>query len=268
MVDVFVATKKKKNPLRSGLKAKASRTDLGDRSFRKGSDLTNLGDQKVSPERRKEVLNELKSKSRRGMGPRYITVAERLYKHRRKGKIMSFQIMPRKVKFETQEAKEKVILLLRRHWITQVRWMIMVVIMMLSPIILKWIPIVEFMPKNYQVMTVMMWYLLALAVFYEKFISWFYHVFIVTDERIIDIDFYHLLYKEISEAKIDNVEDVTYRQGGMLKAMLNYGEVSLQTAAEKREFMIESVPEPNRIVKILNELKLEEEHEKIEGRVR
>lgn len=244
MVDIFVASKSKNLPK----KAKPS--------------------QKISRKRRKELLSGLKKKKNRGLGPRYVRVAERLHKQRRKGNLRAFQVMPGRVRFETQEVRERVILLLRQHWVTQVRWALMVIAMMALPVMLKFIPLISFMPKNYQIMTVLMWYLLTLAVLYEKFISWFYRVFIVTDERVIDIDFYHLLYKEISDAKIDNIEDVTYSQGGMLKTMLNYGDVILQTAAEQRQFLIESVPEPDRVAKILNELKLEEEQEKIEGRVR
>jgi len=139
---------------------------------------------------------------------------------------------------------------------------------MLVPLIFIWVPLLQFLPLNFRFMMIVIWYLLVIAYIFEGFITWFYHVFIVTDERVIDINFYNLVYKEVSSAKIDNIEDVTYRQGGVLKAMLNYGDVVMQTAAEKQEFMIECAPQPNRIVKILNELKLEEEHEKIMGRVR
>ena len=203
-----------------------------------------------------------------GMGPRYRTVAERLSKERKLGRLKSFNIMPGRVRFETQEVREKVILLLRRHWFTQVGWMITAGLMLLVPLGLIWIPLLSFLPSNYQFMAMVMWYLLIIAFIYEKFITWFFHVFIITDERVIDVDFYNLLYKEISEAKLDNIEDVTYRQGGMVRAWLNYGNVAMQTAGEKREFMIEDVAEPNRVVKVLNELKLEEEHEKVMGRVR
>ena len=203
-----------------------------------------------------------------GLGPRYQTVVQRLAKKRRKSFLNSFCILPGKVRFETQEMKEKVVLLLRQHWLTQVGWLVTGLIMLWLPIGLFWIPVIDFMPSNYQFMSLVMWYLLVIAFVYEKFITWFFHVFIITDERIIDINFYNLLYKEVSEAKIDNIEDVTYRQGGVVRAMFDYGDVAMQTAGEKREFMIESVPSPSRVVKILNELKLEEEHEKIMGRVR
>ena len=203
-----------------------------------------------------------------GLGSEYIRVVDRLKAEQRSGRVKVFQVLPKRIKFETQEDKEEVVLLLRRHWVTQVKWIVSAGLGMLVPLIFIWVPLLQFLPLNFRFMMIVIWYLLVIAYIFEGFITWFYHVFIVTDERVIDINFYNLVYKEVSSAKIDNIEDVTYRQGGVLKAMLNYGDVVMQTAAEKQEFMIECAPQPNRIVKILNELKLEEEHEKIMGRVR
>ena len=209
-----------------------------------------------------------KKNTKSGMRKKYVTVAEKLVKQRNGSRLKVFNVLPKRVKFETQEAKEIILLLLRQHWATQVSWMVTASLMLLMPISLIWIPLISFMPSGFQVIAISIWYLLIIAFVYEKFITWFYHVFIITDERVIDVDFYNLLYKEVSEAKIDNIEDVTYRQGGVARAMLNYGDVEIQTAGEKQEFKIENVSEPHKVAKILNELKLEEEHEKIEGRVR
>lgn len=209
-----------------------------------------------------------KDQEKVGLGLRYETVAERLLGERKQGRIKTFHILPGKIRFENQEQREKIILLLRQHWITQIRWIIMGIIGIGVPAIFIWVPILDFLPANYQFMALVLWYLLLIAYIFENFISWFYQVFIITDERIIDINFTNLIYKELSEAKIDNIEDVTYRQGGVLRAAFNFGDVVMQTAGAQREFMIEGVPEPNRVVKIMNELKLEEEHEKMTGRVR
>jgi len=89
----------------------------------------------------------------------------------------------------------------------------------------------------------------------------------VTDERVVDVDFKSLVYKNISEAKIDKIEDVTYRQGGLIQSFFDFGTVAIQTAAEKREFEFELVSQPSRLAKILNRLIVQEEQEKIEGRV-
>ncbi len=177
-------------------------------------------------------------------------------------------VLPKRVHFETQEAKEKIILLLRQHWFTQVGWVLAAAALLFIPILFNVIPIIDFLPANYRFMTVLVWYLLVIAFVYEQFLSWFFDVWLITDERVIDIHFSNLLYKQVSEAKIDNIEDVTYNQGGVIKALFDYGNVSLQTAAEQRLFEIKNVPHPNRVVQVLNELKLEEEQEKLEGRSR
>lgn len=219
----------------------------------------------IAPGEKKVKEEEIK---KYGLGVRYETVAERLLKERKMGRIKTFHILPGRIRFENQETREKIILLLRQHWITQIKWMILGILGILVPIIFVWVPILDFLPANYQFMVLVSWYLLLIAYIYENFISWYYQVFIITDERVIDINFSNLIYKELSEAKIDNIEDVTYRQGGVLRAAFNFGDVVIQTAGREREFMIEGAPEPNRIVKILNELKLEEEHEKMMGKVR
>jgi len=221
---------------------------------------------KKRPAERKKMSGGERKKH--GMGPRYRTVAERLVKERESGKVKAFNILPGRVRFETQEVREKVILLLRQHWMTQVGWIVTAGVMVFLPLGLVWVPLLDFMPGNFQFMAIVIWYLLVIAVVYEKFITWFFHVFIITDERIIDVDFYNLLHKIVSEAKIDNIEDVTYRQGGVVRATFNFGDVEMQTAGEQKEFKIENVPQPNQVVKILNELRLEEEHEKVIGRVR
>lgn len=213
-----------------------------------------------------EIFN---AKDKKGLGNDYKTVAERLGKTSgRRRAFSSFFVLPGKVRFETQEQQEKVILLLRQHWATQIGWLLAALALIFLPLALNWVPLLDFLTAGYQLMALVIWYLLLLAFVYEKFITWVFHVFIITDERIIDINFTNLLHKEVSEAKIDNIEDVTYTQGGVSRAVFDFGDVACQTAAEQRQFVMENVPRPNRVVKILNELKLEEEHEKIMGRVR
>jgi hypothetical protein len=209
------------------------------------------------------------ARDHQGLGTRYETVAERLIKERGRPRPWSaFSIIPGKVRFETQEAREKIILLLRQHWVTQLKWLVTSLVLVFLPLLLNYVPLLDFLTPNYRFIIIIIWYLLIIAFVYEQFISWFFHVFIITDERIIDVNFSNLIYKEISEAKIDNIEDVTYKQGGVLRAVFDFGDVACQTAAEQRQFVMEDVPQPNRVVKILNELKLEEEHEKIIGKVR
>lgn len=178
-----------------------------------------------------------------------------------------YDSFPRAVKFESQESKEQIVLLLRRHFITNIPWIFIAIVLTLVSFLFPYFGILSVLPSRFQFMTYILWYLFVLAYVIENLLSWLYNVYIITDERIVDIDFYSLVYKRISEAKIEKIEDVTYTQGGFIQSLFDFGTVTIQTAAEKREFEMEYVPQPSRLAKVLNQLILQEEQEKIEGRV-
>lgn len=172
------------------------------------------------------------------------------------------------VRFETQEEEEKIVLLLRMHWLTNVPWVILAIILLLAPSVLRFFPLISSLPPRYQLASLILWYLLLTAFVFERFLTWFFNVYIITDERIVDIDFYNLLYKEVSDAKIDKIQDITYKMGGAIRAIFNFGDVFIQTAGTEPNFEFRAVPRPDRIVKILQELRTEEEIEALEGRIR
>lgn len=181
--------------------------------------------------------------------------------------LSSFSPKPLKTGFSTQAIGENVILLLRQHPVTQVWWVFLAVVLAFAPVFFDSISFFVYLPVRFQLAVYFGWYLGMLGFIFESFIKWFYNVYIVTDERIIDIDFYSLTYRNISAAKIDNIEDTTASTSGFLSAMFDYGTVTIQTAAEKREFEFQGVPHPTRVTTLINDLILEEEREKIDGRV-
>jgi hypothetical protein len=178
-----------------------------------------------------------------------------------------FSPFPKEIKFETQESKEKIILFLRRHFITNIPWIIVSFIMLILPILLSPFFNLNFMPARYQIITFILWYLITSAYILENYLSWYFNVYIITDERVIDVDFYSLIYKRISETKIEKIEDVTYSQGGIAQSFFDYGLVNIQTAGEITEFEFDAIPHPSKVAKVLNQLLLQEEQEKIEGRI-
>jgi len=188
--------------------------------------------------------------------------------HHTRNPLAAFSVLPEEVEFETQDPEEKILLLARRHLMTNLKWMLVGVLMLVAPFWLNYFPILAFLPSRFQLVSVVMWYLLTIGFLLENFLSWYFNVYIVTDERIIDVDFYSLIYKRISAAKIDHIEDVTATTGGAARNLFDFGTVSIQTAGEKREFEFEDVPHPARIVKFLNLMIMEEEKEKMEGRIR
>lgn len=215
---------------------------------------------------------EGKPEKKKGKKPAKRALAEKEVKTEKQKRTWSplaaFVAYPPDIRFETQEREERIVLLLRRHWITNLPWIFSVILLIFAPLFFRFLPILEPLPFRYQAITIIGWYLLTLAFVLENFLSWYFNVDVITDERIVDIDFYSLIYKEISHCKIDQIQDVTFKMGGIVRTLFNYGDVLIQTAAEVPVFDFESVPKPALVVQKLNELILEEEQEKLEGRAK
>ncbi len=182
--------------------------------------------------------------------------------------LASFAFWPENVDFESKDNEEEVVLLLRRHPITNLGWVLISIIMILAPSILSMFPLLDFLPNNYRFIAVLGWYLIVTAYVLQNFLSWLFNVQIITDERIVDIDFSNLIYKQVTDANIDKVQDVTYKMGGVVRTLFNYGDVLVQTAGEVPNIDFEAVPNPARVAKILQDLRMEEAQEAVEGRIR
>lgn len=182
--------------------------------------------------------------------------------------LSSFSYLPDKVDFEIRDQEEKTVLLLRKHLVTNVGWILLFLLMFFAPIVLIDFPLLDFLPGNFRFVAILGWYLVTIAYALESFLSWFFNVYIITDERVVDIDFHNLIYKEISDTNIDRIQDVTYKMGGVTRTIFNYGDVFIQTAAEVPSFEFLAVPKPSEVAKVLQDLRVEEEQEKVEGRVR
>ena len=180
----------------------------------------------------------------------------------------SYCYYPDGIKFVGKDTNERIVLFLRRHPITNVPWIIISILLFAAPMVLSEFPLLDFLPDNFKFIAILSWYLIAIAYTFESFLDWFFSVYIITDERIFDVDFVNLIYREISEANLDQIQDVTVTMGGVVRTIFNYGDVFIQTASETARIEFEALPHPDQIAKILRELRVEEEKEKIEGRVR
>lgn len=217
---------------------------------------------KVAPKRAKKPVKRAKKRKEEK------TEVEKVRKIHTINPLAAYVSSPPDIHFENQEAKEEIVLLLRRHWVTNIPWGLIAIFMVILPPFVRTFPFFTFLPFRYQVMTLIIWYLLTIAFVFEQFLIWFFNVNIITDERIVDIDFHSLLYKEVSDCPIDRIQDVTYTMGGVARAVFNFGDVLIQTAAEVTQFEFHAVPKPREIAAVLRDLMIEEEKEKLEGRVR
>ena len=181
-------------------------------------------------------------------------VYESLKKEANPNPLSAFAVCPPKTHFSSQDEMEKVVLLLRQHPVTNVGWILLAVLLVFAPLILDYIPLISFLPANFQFMTLYLYYFMVVVFVIGQFLYWYFNVYIVTDERVIDVDFFGLNYRDVLVSKIDRIQDMNFRQGGLMGTFFNYGNVYIETAGESANFDFAKVPHPSRVVKILGAL--------------
>ncbi len=92
-----------------------------------------------------------------------------------------------------------------------------------------------------------------------NFLHWFYNVGIITNERVVDVDFINVVYREINSARLEKIEDITSRGVGYFGSLFNYGNIFIQTAGAEINIEFQNVPNPSAIANTINNL-LEEPH--------
>lgn len=173
--------------------------------------------------------------------------------------LTSFAVSPDGIRFETQEAEEEVKLFLRQHVITLVSPTLLVITLALAPMVLvplfgRFLPLPFALPAGYVIVGTAFWYVVTFGIALMSFLRWFFNIYIVTDQRVVDIDFIHLLYKEFSEARIDRIQDIGFRSGGIFAAFFDYGDVTIETAGEVPNLEFASVPKPGKVVETISQL--------------
>jgi len=90
--------------------------------------------------------------------------------------------------------------------------------------------------------------------FFFSFIDYYLDVWIITNERIINIEQQGLFSRIISEQRLFRIQDVTSEVTGVLPTVFKYGNVYVQTAAEKGRFSFEQISDPNGVRDIIIKL--------------
>jgi hypothetical protein len=166
----------------------------------------------------------------------------------------AFCLYPDDINFETKKDEEQIILMLRQHPVVNVKWVLITLLLLTGPSLLSAFGLFSLLPTGFPLVISLAWYLVTSAYAIESFLNWYFNVYFITTDGVIDVDFFNLVDKRVSEAEINKIQDVSYSTNGVLGTMLDFGDVQIQTAAEITEFKFEDVPNPEKVAKILDDL--------------
>lgn len=184
---------------------------------------------------------------------------------------MSFSLFPaffdhpQKIAFADQEQDEYIELFLRRHWVTNISWVLTATLGFILPIVLLtqgWV--LEFLvvwkvPNGVLASMIILWYLFVLAYTISRFLHWYFNIYIITNKHLVDVDFDNLLSRHKTEVRLDDVQSVRSRLKGVLGPLFNFGDVSIETAADKLHLDFAEVPKPDFVTERIQDLQEAEE---------
>lgn len=147
---------------------------------------------------------------------------------------------------------EEVRVFLRRHWIDLLRIFTFSLGLLFIPIILGvvlrsagvnlfdnvfWGPLVTLGIASYVIVV----YMLTIT----EITDYWLDVWIVTTERIINTEQHGLFNRVVSEVHLEQVQDITSETKGIFETFLTYGDVYVQTAAERERFRFKNIDNPD-----------------------
>jgi Bacterial PH domain len=71
--------------------------------------------------------------------------------------------------------------------------------------------------------------ILGILVFLPSWISWYFSVFIITNQRFIQITQKRLFHRAVSDIALEQIQSVNYEVAGLQETLLGFGTIKMQT---------------------------------------
>lgn len=162
---------------------------------------------------------------------------------------------------------ERVVLFLRRFWFELAKIALITLVLFGGPIIgigIFWGSIGPILERPFlgPILTLIASaYLLSVWLFaFFEYTDYYLDTWIVTNERIINIEQHGLFKRVASELHLATIQDVTAEVSGLVHTFFDYGDVYIQTAATKTRFVFKNIAHPemvkNTIIRLSDEDKV------------
>ncbi len=160
-----------------------------------------------------------------------------------------------------QKSYEHIVHVLRRHPLTFFPTILLFVVLALMPLGVEFIfantnphLLVENNPKALILLFASFYYLTILIFFYERFTDYYLDMWVITNDRIVNVEQKGLFARTVAEVDLYKIQDVTSDIKGVFPSIFNYGNINLQTAGAELRFNFLDVPRPHKLRKEIIEL--------------
>ena len=160
-----------------------------------------------------------------------------------------------KKEFPNQKPDEKIIFIIRKHWVTLAWPFSKTIFALLIALILPGILDIWFYIFNNAFLTFLFlaWVIFWVNYLIYEYLNWYRDKYIATQFRIVNIDQKSLFHRRVSELELDQIKDIVHEVNGILATTFNFGDVII-SSLESDNIELHSVPNPAQIQNLINQL--------------
>ena len=156
---------------------------------------------------------------------------------------------------------EKVVLFLRRQWFAWAFIVVAAVFMLAVPAVIAaffwdrvdvWLAHPTLGPAI--VVLASMYVLSVWLLSFLEFTDYYLDTWVITTHRVINIEQKGLFNRVASELHLAVVQDVTSDVKGIVRTFFDYGNVLVQTAAERTQFVFKDIEHPEKVKELIIQL--------------
>lgn len=108
---------------------------------------------------------------------------------------------------------------------------------------------------SWGVIVFFVWLASGLLVLSRLYLKWTRTVFLITDMRVVDYDQRGFFHREVTEARFEQIDEVSVHVKGIVATLFRYGTLRLKLHGAAADIEIERVKRPEHLADLINELR-------------
>jgi hypothetical protein len=154
------------------------------------------------------------------------------------------------INFPGQEADERIYIFTRRHVAAFIPILATIFLMIVLGMAIIFV-LNNFLSFNFILLVGSAYLLFMLLFIIVEFFDFYFDLYIATDRRVVDIDQNKFFNRTVAELLYEDIQDVEARVNGFLPTIFDYGDVIIQTAGARPNFMFSQVGNPKEVAAII-----------------
>lgn len=93
----------------------------------------------------------------------------------------------------------------------------------------------------------LLWTALIIAYALYKYVLWLINIYVITDKRLIAVNYKSLVHKIVLETPVDRIHNISSETKGFVKSMLKIGDVIVQVASLTQPMVLKNLKHPDEV---------------------